>query len=193
MLLPTRRGALLIEDFLSPAEERRLLDWIDGPASGGAWKLRTFNGPALGKCWGVKTDLFLRTVRPGEAMPAVLVELNERMRAAAPELLAAFVANEANALDYRRSEGHHLGAHCDDRQLNGAILVNISLAGDSTMTYTHDKGRAPPVRVPLPRRSLQIQSGDVRYDWQHAIEQNDVPERRVSLTFRQSALTCTPP
>eukprot|EP00967_Tisochrysis_lutea_P125340 scaffold210619_cov28-Tisochrysis_lutea.AAC.5 len=122
-------------------------------------------------------------------MPGMLIALNERMRAAAPDQLAAFLATEANAIDYRRREGHYLGSHVDDRQLSGPLIINLSLAGDSVMTYKHDRSRAPPVRVRLQRRSLQIQSGDVRFSWQHGILNEDLPERRVSITFRQALPT----
>lgn len=67
------------------------------------------------------------------------------------------------------------------------------------MTYTRDKasykravpalpgGRTDSVKVLLPRRALQLQSGSVRYDYQHGIRAEDFcGERRVSLTFRQN-------
>ena len=43
----------------------------------------------------------------------------------------------------------------------------------------------------LPRRSLQIQTGDVRFNWSHGIKKDDLPQqgRRVSITFRHSKLT----
>ena len=74
----------------------------------------------------------------------------------------------------------------DDRQMSSDVLVNLSLAGDCTMTYVEEKGRGgggggggsgggggnaaaaaaaagvsqrKTVDVFLPRRSLQVQSG----------------------------------
>ena len=58
-----------------------------------------------------------------------------------PSPLAGFEANEANALKYIRADGHYLGAHVDDRQLSGEVIVNLSLAGDAVMLYTHDKDK----------------------------------------------------
>ena len=97
-------------------------------------------------------------------------------------------ANEANALKYLKSEGCYLGGHVDDRQLSGEVLVNLSLAGTAVMTYTYDKdvSALPPVRVTLPRRSLQIQTKEVRFDWRHGIEGKDLPDVRVSITFRRA-------
>ena len=110
-------------------------------------------------------------------------------------LLRSFSPNEANAIDYRRSLNHFLAPHCDDRRLSGAILVNLSLAGDARMRYTEDRpvarkgARADPksVLVLLPRRSLQVQTGRVRYSFRHGIAaSNFLDERRVSVTFWQN-------
>ena len=44
------------------------------------------------------------------------------------------------------------------------------------------------VDVFLPRRSLQLQTGETRYDFSHAIRnENLLADRRVSVTFRESA------
>lgn len=108
-----------------------------------------------------------------------------------PVSLAQWRPNEANAILYSREDGHILGAHCDHRALSGAILATLSLAGDCTMTYT--KAQQLPAeryRVQLPRRSIQIQTGTVRYDYMHGIRNQDLPpppSRRVSITFRMNA------
>ena len=183
-------GLHIVEDFVSEAEEVALLAWCDAEQPG--WRLRNFNGPALGQKWGAKTDLRLRSVQRGEPLPAALLALCARMRALPSSPLAHWEANEANALSYTRAEGHHIAAHCDDRQLSGEAIVNLSLSAESTMTYDHDRDRArPPVRVLLPRRSLQIQTGDVRFNWRHAIHNADLPPtgRRVSITFRRAKLS----
>ena len=115
-------------------------------------------------------------------------------------LLRSFAPNEANAIDYRRQLSHFLAPHCDDRRLSGAVLVNLSLAGDARMRYTEDRpvarqklARATTVTssksvlVLLPRRSLQVQTGRVRYNFRHGIAAEDfLHERRVSITFRQN-------
>ena len=58
-----------------------------------------------------------------------------------------FRPNEANAIDYRKSEGHSLEPHCDDRQLSGKILVNLCLCADAVMTYTRDRQKRNPNKV----------------------------------------------
>lgn len=196
------KGQCLVLDFVSVEEEASLLAWLDSEAEP-RWVLRDFNGPAYGKRWGVTTDLNRRTVGPPlHPMPPQLLALARRMRealrgaAGCTSPIANFEPNEANALDYRRDEGHHLKAHCDDRQLSGDTIVNLTLAGDAVMTYTLDRAvpSGAPVRVHLPRRSLQVQGGNVRYSYRHAIDNADLlSERRVSITFRRAALTASAP
>lgn len=114
---PSLGGLILVEDFVSEGEEASLLRWLDAQKPG--WVLRHFNGPALGMRWGVRTDLRLRVLEVGEAMPETLLSLTRRMRSLplpSPSPLGGFEANEANALKYVKREGHYLGAHCDDRQ-----------------------------------------------------------------------------
>ena len=86
-----------------------------------------------------------------------------------------------------KARGHYLGAHCDDRQLSGLILCNLSLGCAATMTYTSDKSKdEAPHRVELPRRSLQLQTQRVRFEYAHGIAAEDLQgERRVSITFRK--------
>ena len=119
---------------------------------------------------------------------------------AASLVVATFAPNEANAIDYRRALGMELEAHCDDRQMSSGVLVNLSLLGDCVMTYAPDarsKRKTPvesrgAVDVFLPRRSLQVQSGSTRYDFSHAIRNDNLlTDRRGSVTFRDSAPPAT--
>jgi alkylated DNA repair dioxygenase AlkB len=158
---PQLKGQYTIEDFITEAEEECLLQFLDSEQP--LWKKSNFNGPHSGKAWGVKTDLKKRTVREGDlAMPAPLLDLVPRMKALAHPLLADWRPNEANAIDYRRQLGHFLGAHVDDRNLSGKVLCNLSLAAPCYMTYTQEKQQSQQVKVLLPRRSLQLQLGEVR-------------------------------
>ena len=116
---------------------------------------------------------------------------------AAARAVATFAPNEANAIDYRRALGMELEPHCDDRQMSSGVLVNLSLLGDCVMTYAPDARSRRNACVAatdafLPRRSLQIQSGSTRYDFSHAIRnENLLTDRRVSVTFRESAAPAT--
>ncbi len=198
---PALRGLWIADDFLSEADERALVAFLDDAQAdpAGAWREGSFNGPCLRKAWGVRTDLRARTfAAPLAPMPPPLAALARRLRALGErdgvEPLRRFRPNEANALDYRRARGHRIDAHCDDRQLSGPVLVNVSLAGDAVMQYAEDtrsgaSGGAPRRHeVRLRRRSVQVQSGEVRYRFTHAIENRGLLSgRRISITFRQNA------
>ncbi|XP_045597433.1 alpha-ketoglutarate-dependent dioxygenase alkB homolog 4 [Procambarus clarkii] len=41
------------------------------------------------------------------------------------------------------------------------------------------------IRVPMPHRSLVILYGPVRYEWEHGILREDIPSRRVCITYRE--------
>lgn len=189
----TLAGHHIIRNFLSEDEEAALLRALDDGARRPRWVLRHVgNGPSFAMAWGVRVGLTERLVRPPEfAMPSFLDVCMARFGEASPALLGTFSPVEANALDYRRAQGHYLGAHFDDRHLNGDVLCTLSLAGDCVMTFQRCQGRGGPsapgrVRVPLPRRSLSIQTGQCRYDYTHAIANEDLlSERRVSITFRE--------
>ena len=45
------------------------------------------------------------------------------------------------------------------------------------------------VRVPMPRRSLLVLYGAMRYSYEHSILREDLPQRRVCITYRE----LTPP
>merc|ERR1712091_68471 len=119
-------------------------------------------------------------------MPEVLRNVVRKMRTV--DVLQGFYPNECNAIDYVKAQGATLKAHCDHRGLSGDVLVNLCLAGSATMTYTKDgEPEAPSYRVRLPRRGLQVQTGEVRYSYRHGISNADLHDaRRVSITFRSN-------
>ena len=143
------QGLFLIEDFVSAEEEAALIAWIDAdiwqpaatsvgaplPPRTSRWAASTWNTPGAGnegKSWGAANRAGasgrLATVS-FDPLPLPLLAVAERMAAIAPELLdgGAWRPNQANAISYTKAKGHYLGAHCDDRQLSGLILCNLSL------------------------------------------------------------------
>lgn len=118
-----------------------------------------------------------------------------------------FSPNEANAIDYRKARGDWLHAHVDDRKLSKEPIANLSLAGDCYMTYTFTTTSATTTsskrsiqqqqqqvyKVWLPRRCLQVLTGPARYNYTHAIANDDLKsDRRVSITLRESPLSSLP-
>ena len=41
------------------------------------------------------------------------------------------------------------------------------------------------IRVPLPRRSLLVLTGQLRYQWEHAILRKDIHTRRIVIAYRE--------
>lgn len=175
------------------------------------WKAATFNGKHYGQRWGVHCDLRTRQVLPEErSLPKfysdfILPKLQNLRSGSCPSkistILKGYEPNEMNAIDYRKSLGHSLSAHVDDRHLSKEVILNMSLAGDCYMKFTPvEKPNASlssslskqnvATRVLLKRRCLQIMTGPTRYQYTHGIDHNDLMnERRVSLTIRESPIT----
>ena len=192
----TLGGHLLVEDFVDAEEEATILRALDGDARN-AWRDTSFNGRSRGKGYGQRLSLATRRTAPplpGREMPAWLSGVVDRIERLVRERVpgaASFRVNECNAIDYRRKLGHELHAHVDDRQLSGPVICNLSLAGDAIMEYRSiKKGAAAAAHdVRLPRRCLQVQSGQSRYDYSHGIPNaNLLTDRRVSITFRSSVV-----
>ena len=107
--------------------------------------------------------------------------------------------NEANAISYSKSQNHHLEDHVDDRFLSKEVICNLSLLGDCRMTFTRvkdstkglDKGKkGDEVKVLLKRRTLQVLTGEARYNYTHGIRNEDIlGDERISITMRESPLT----
>lgn len=106
----------------------------------------------------------------------------------------SFEPNEANAIDYRKGEGHWLQGHVDDQKQSKEPICNLSLSGDAIMSFRNQAPCrnlcVPEKRSLLKRRCLQVMTGKARYDYSHEIAHEDLlSERRVSVTMRQSPLT----
>lgn len=190
-------GLYLYEDFITKEEEEAIILEIDGKTNKDTflpWKDSKFNGHHFGKRWGVHCNLRDRMVSEAEhPLPQFMKELLLPKLRCIPSM-AGCIPNEANAIDYRRNEGHYLKAHVDDRQLSKEPIANLSLVGDCFMTFRNQTPQrntaASVIRVWLPRRCLQVVTGKARYDFSHAIENSDLlSPRRVSVTMRESPLT----
>lgn len=182
------------------------LDNFNGP------KMIQFYGVGI----DYKTRTVTNTTRP--AVPPFLQPLFQKMRDEVP-ILNDFFPNQVGCNAYHRKEGQHIKAHVDDRTLSGPFIANLSLLCHSYMTFTPERSQpktlscplvviddGPPslpvfrtpegapatderLEVLLPRRSLQIMTGDSRYYWKHAIlTENLLDDRRISITMRQLSL-----
>lgn len=189
-------GLFLYENFITEEDESKILRYLDTEAM--PWKPAQFNGKNMGKRWGVHCNLRDRRVdAPEHPLPDFIQNLLlPKLKLLRP--MMGCVPNEANAIDYRRKQGHWLKSHVDDRKLSKEPIVNLSLAGDCYMTFrnqaTHRNLAVTEQKVLLKRRCIQILTGNVRYDFSHGIAHHDLlSDRRVSVTMRESPLTSLEP
>ncbi|KAG0724798.1 Alpha-ketoglutarate-dependent dioxygenase alkB 4 [Chionoecetes opilio] len=59
-------------------------------------------------------------------------------------------------------------------------------------SLTSQPGAGHVVRLPMPRRSLLVLYGAARYAWEHGILREDIPTRRVCITYRELTPTYLP-
>ena len=185
-------GLFLFNNFITKEEEAAILTFLDD-ASTNPWKHGTFNGSHVGKRWGVHCNLRDRRVGSAEhELPSFVADL------LIPRLhriyaIKGIVPNEANAIDYRREQGHFLTHHVDDRKLSKEPIANLSLAGDCYMVFNNEASLAKEsVPVLLEQRTLQVLTGKARYCYSHGIANCDLlSDRRVSITMRESPMTTT--
>ena len=188
-------GLYLFGDFITEEEEEIILAELDGTCPDYRheflpWKQAKFNGSNKGKRWGVHCNLRDRRVSaPEHPMPHFFhAVLEEKLKRVIP--MAGCFPNEANAIDYRRKQGHWLQSHVDDRQLSKEPIANLSVAGDCYMTFRNERVQGEEKRVFLRRRTLQVLTGKARYEYAHGISNDDLlSDRRLSITMRQSPLT----
>lgn len=175
-------------NFISVEEEADLVAYLDAGRRQ-EWIPKTFNGLAFHKNWGLEVDLRGRTINPARhPMPPILTRLCERMRERGGGVLGTFRPDEANAIDYRKSLGHSLTPHFDDRQLNGDVLCNLCLVSDCAMTYTVSHLPNPSPHPPLQRPWLSL-FPLTRWLFQH-LQRN--PRRAAPLLLRSMARRARP-
>ena len=179
-------GAVLLTDFVTAAEEERIL-------------LRISQNPWITELrrrvqhYGYRYD-YARSAAPEPAtpFPAWASAMADRMR----EHFADTTPVQCIVNEYR--PGQTIGMHADHAQF-GPVVASLSLAADWPMRF-RPRGGQPYARgalasdetAVLPRRSLLVLSGPARHRWMHGIAQPDSTPRtatRVSATFRTLAST----
>ena len=176
-------GAVIVPDFVTPAEEARIL-------------LRIAEAPWMTELrrrvqhFGYRYD-YRGTSRPVPAVPfprwaaAMAERLREHFGGALP---VQCIVNE-----YR--PGQCIAMHADHAQF-GPVVASLSLADDwpmrfrprSVRPYARD-GLPGDEVVVLPRRSVLVLQGDARHRWMHGIDRSAGRGRakRLSATFRTLA------
>ena len=177
-------GAVIVPDFVTPAEAARIL-------------LRIAEAPWLAELrrrvqhYGFRYDYAGGGSRvPAPAFPRWAAAMAERVRAHfGGTLPVQCIVNE-----YRPGQG--IGMHADHRDF-GPVVVSLSLGASwpmrfrrrDTRPYARDGLPGDEVAL-LPRRSVLVLAGAARHRFMHGIDRADTAREtvtRVSATFRTLA------
>lgn len=181
MALATRTnlppGFRYIPDFLSEADERELVRYVEGLTfaeirmHGVIAKRRTVH---FGWLYGYESWKII----PGPAIPEALLPLRERaavLIAVSPDKI-----EEVLVTDYPPGSG--IGWH-RDAPMFGPVVVGVSLLGPARFRFQRrTAGSREVAESVLAPRSAYVLSGAARSVWQHSIP--STRHRRYSITFR---------
>eukprot|EP00419_Tripos_fusus_P036846 CAMPEP_0172770698 /NCGR_PEP_ID=MMETSP1074-20121228/189173_1 /TAXON_ID=2916 /ORGANISM="Ceratium fusus, Strain PA161109" /LENGTH=400 /DNA_ID=CAMNT_0013606507 /DNA_START=322 /DNA_END=1520 /DNA_ORIENTATION=- len=191
-------GFVLIEEFITPREEAKLLDYwrTNGPifrhgASEQHTNRRFFHyGPILPRqSFGTtRSTLGVVPARMGTMPPVVEdMQLRERLRKAATglgdEMQLTFDQLYVNF--YSAAAKGRIGFHHDHVGTMQGVIAGLSLSSSCELhllALDTELSAWPPLALQLPPRSLYLMSGLSRYHLQHGIPVHRAD--RLSLTFR---------
>lgn len=191
-------GIYVKENFLSEKEECELLQSLDALP----WDLS--QSGRRKQNFGPKCNFKKRKIRVGDfnGFPASTKFVQEKFKS--DPLLHDYQTIEQCSLEYDPDRGASIDPHIDDCWIWGERIVTVNLLSDSTLTLLPYKGDltkynlsyAPKqyvtpscvdiaLRIPMPRRSLIVLTGEARYAWEHQVFRKDIKERRVCLAYRE--------
>lgn len=172
-------GLALRRDFISPREERDLIDRIDSSALS-PFKFQQWEGKRLTRSFGWSYDFTSQRFAKGDPMPGWLLPL--RARAAEFAGLAPDALEQALLIRYDPEAG--IGWHKDRPVFEHVIGLSLGNRATLRLRRRGEQGfdRAS---ADLPPRSIYHLSGEARHQWEHSIAPMEVP--RWSITFRTRA------
>ena len=167
------------EEFLSPSEERALIDLIATlPLEQAQYKQYTARRRTVN--YGSSYDFSELAATPAPPIPSSLLPLRERVATWANEPADAFV----HALVAEYAPGTPLGWHRDVPEFE--LIVGVSLASHARMRFRpwpwRPERRKEVFALELAPRSIYLLRDEARWAWQHSVP--PVKTLRYSLTFR---------
>jgi alkylated DNA repair dioxygenase AlkB len=178
------KGLRYLPEFITPAEEACLLDFIDSNHWLGDLKRRVQH-------YGFRYNYKSRSVFPSDYLGPLPVELDviaERLLALG---LVDALPDQAIINEYEPGQG--ISAHIDCQPCFGNYIGSLSLLSTVDMHLKNPVTGELIVQKLAPRSLIMI-SDEARYDWTHAIPArksdptpmgNQVRSRRISVTFRK--------
>jgi alkylated DNA repair dioxygenase AlkB len=175
-------GLFLTPDFITEAEERELVLWLDQQPWSTELSRRTQH-------YGYQYNYTNRSIQVTVPLTGPLSQLQQKFGAAGHNLTQCIV-NE-----YYRDQG--IAPHID-LNIFGPVIVGVSLGADAVMSFERStNNNMESFECFLPRRSLLMLTGEARSQWKHSISKRvtyldstghkinkDINYRRISCTFR---------
>ncbi|XP_015276374.1 PREDICTED: alkylated DNA repair protein alkB homolog 8 [Gekko japonicus] len=159
-------GLRVIEDLVSPEEERRLLesiDWTEDEVIPNAQKSLKHRRV---KHFGYEFRYDNNNVDRDRPLPGGLPELCNVILAKCLKL--GYIKEKPDQLTINQYEpGQGIPPHIDTHSAFEDEIISLSLGAEIVMDFKHPDGQA--VAVMLPQRSLLLMSGESRYLWTHGI------------------------
>ena len=173
---PLIAGLRYVDDLLSAAEEKALLDRLM-PLDLAPFRFHGWLGNRRTQSFGWRYDFDDASFTPAEPIPDWLQPLRERAAVFAEMTPNAFV----QTLVARYDSGAGIGWH-RDRDVFEEV-VGFSLATPAVLRFRQRaaSGFRRASQNVLPR-SAYLLSGEARHDWEHSISPGD--QLRFSITFR---------
>lgn len=164
------KGLYMVNNFISSAEEKILLDFLDSQKWNNTLKRRTQH-------YGYEYDYTKVTLNAAERIPDFLSPLLKRVS-------SYIEADQIIVNEYLPGQG--ISKHIDNKILFGDVVLSLSMGSNCVMVL--ERGTTK-FNYLLQRRSLLILSDESRNEWFHSIparkkDDGVLRDRRVSLTFR---------
>ena len=207
-------GAFHLPGYLSPSEQRRVMDVVEALAAGpaGFYRPRVRGGGfmhcdmlCLGRHWNARTYAYERFRSDHDGLPAPPVPPELARFAVAVAAAVGFTFDPDICLVNRYGEDGRMGLHQDkDEDAStldaGVPVVSLSVGAAARFLLGGFRRREPTTAIELRSGDAFVMGGPsrLRYHGVARIVRGSEPpglglRGRVSLTFRQYALAAPPP
>ncbi len=198
---PSFSGVRVFRDFFTRREAESILREIEATpfVRAQSGKLKQHYGPKINfnkkkvnanQFQGVPAYALQIEDRLHKLVAAETVDCSATDRDAFERALQSFQTTDVFVLRYFEREASNLDFHLDDTFAYDELILDLSLESDSVMTFLDPRhtdenpGTPTCVRVPLPARSLAVQYGRARFEWEHGVLAYDIDGQRTSITSR---------
>lgn len=181
-------GLRVIEDVITPKQERDIVAWLDRQTWNDTLQRRT---QFYGYDYGYYSHESQKTTPISGPLLDLLPVVEKYGHFTAEQREVDLEEMQCIVNEYTRDQG--IAAHTDAKVF-GPVVIGISLLSPVGMIFTRGEAK---VEVYLPRRSLFVMEGESRTKWKHCIpkrktvsmlegkrEKKEEDYRRISLTYR---------